>query len=40
MPTAAAIAERLIKQGVPECRKRRGGATRIFSNESGRYGTG
>ena len=35
-----AIAERLIKQGVPEKAAQRAAETRIFSNESGRYGTG
>ena len=35
-----AIAERLVKQGVPEKAAQRAAETRIFSNESGRYGTG
>ena len=35
-----AIAERLTKQGVPEKAAQRAAETRIFSNESGRYGTG
>lgn len=35
-----ALAERLIKQGVPEKAAQRAAETRIFSNESGRYGTG
>ena len=35
-----AIAERLIKQGIPEAAARKAAETRIFSNASGRYGTG
>ncbi|MBN8462038.1 MAG: cobaltochelatase subunit CobN [Dechloromonas sp.] len=35
-----AIAERLVRQGVPEKAAQRAAETRIFSNESGRYGTG
>lgn len=35
-----ALAERLVKQGVPEKAAQRAAETRIFSNESGRYGTG
>ena len=34
------IADRLVKQGVPEKAAQRAAETRIFSNESGRYGTG
>ncbi|WP_295008030.1 cobaltochelatase subunit CobN [uncultured Dechloromonas sp.] len=35
-----AIAERLVRQGVPDKAAQRAAETRIFSNESGRYGTG
>ncbi len=35
-----AIAARLMKQGVPETAARKASETRIFSSESGRYGTG
>ena len=35
-----AIAERLIKQGVPAAAAKKAAETRIFSSESGRYGTG
>ncbi|MCK6412961.1 MAG: cobaltochelatase subunit CobN [Azonexus sp.] len=35
-----ALAARLVKQGVPEKAAQRAAETRIFSNESGRYGTG
>lgn len=35
-----AITERLVKQGIPEAAARRAAETRIFSNASGRYGTG
>ena len=35
-----ALAERLVKQGVPEKAAQRASETRIFTNESGRYGTG
>ncbi len=34
------IAARLVKQGVPEAAARAASETRIFSSESGRYGTG
>jgi cobaltochelatase CobN len=35
-----AIAARLVKQGVPEAAAKKASETRIFSSESGRYGTG
>ncbi|MDD2664692.1 MAG: cobaltochelatase subunit CobN [Dechloromonas sp.] len=35
-----AVAERLVKQGIPDAIAQRAAETRIFSNESGRYGTG
>ena len=35
-----ALAARLVKQGIPEKAAQRAAETRIFSNESGRYGTG
>ena len=37
---ARSIAERLRRQGLSEAAARRAGETRIFSSESGRYGTG
>jgi cobaltochelatase CobN len=37
---SVAIAARLVKQGVPEGAARKASETRIFSSESGRYGTG
>jgi cobaltochelatase CobN len=35
-----AIAERLVAQGIPEAAANKAAETRIFSSESGRYGTG
>lgn len=35
-----AIAERLVAQGIPEKAAKKAAETRIFSSESGRYGTG
>ncbi len=35
-----ALIERLVKQGVPETAAHKAAETRIFSSESGRYGTG
>jgi cobaltochelatase CobN len=35
-----AIAERLVKQGIPEAAAKKAAETRIFSSESGKYGTG
>ncbi|MFT3819402.1 MAG: cobaltochelatase subunit CobN [Rubrivivax sp.] len=37
---ARRISQQLQRQGVPEAEAKRAGATRIFSSESGRYGTG
>lgn len=37
---ARRIARKLVVAGVPEAEAQRAGATRIFSSESGRYGTG
>ncbi|MFT3663566.1 cobaltochelatase subunit CobN [Piscinibacter sp.] len=37
---AQRIARKLVASGVPEAQARAAGATRIFSSESGRYGTG